>query len=60
MEEWFDEHFIEITSHRIKREILKWYVKQNRVKSENFIKLQANCEMLDEMVEAVWPLDENK
>ena len=57
---WFDEHFIEITSHRIKREILKWYVKQNRVKSENFIKLQANCEMLDEMVEAVWPLDENK
>lgn len=58
--EWFDEHFIEITEHRIKREILKWIAKRSGRNSEDFLKIQAKCETLDEMVEKVWPPDEHK
>lgn len=57
--EWFDEHFIEISEDRIKREILKWYSRQSG-KTVEFFKLQENCSTLDEMVKAVWQPDENK
>jgi len=59
--DWLDRHFIEITDHRIKREILRWYVKDpHRKVSQDFLKLQYSAENLDEMVDAVWPPDENK
>ena len=56
---WFDEHFIEIDEARIKREILRWYAKQNK-KSRRFYELQNRVKSLDEMVEAVWPLEDDK
>tara|TARA_Y100000004_G_scaffold30491_1_gene31758 strand:- start:208 stop:624 length:417 start_codon:yes stop_codon:yes gene_type:complete len=56
---WFDEHFIEIDEARIKREILRWYAKQNK-KSRRFYELQNHVNSLDEMVEAVWPLEDDK
>ena len=58
-EEWFDEHFIEISEDRIKREILKWYARQSG-KTKEFFALQTECSTLDEMVKAVWQPDENK
>ena len=58
--DWFDEHFIEITDYRIKREILKWYVKNSKKVTANFLNLQSKCSSLDEMVEIVWPPEENK
>ena len=57
---WFDINFIEIDEHRIKREILRWYVKENNRISQDFYELQKNVENLDEMVDVVWPPDENK
>ena len=59
-EDWFDINFIEIDKHRIKREILRWYVKDPDRVSKDFYELQKNIENLDEMVDAVWPQDENK
>jgi hypothetical protein len=56
---WFDEQFIEIDEARIKREILRWYSKQAH-KSANFYTIQDSVNSLDEMVEVVWPLEENK
>ena len=60
--EWFDFHFIEISEHRIKCEILRWYVKDTgrRRLSKKFRKLQSKCNSIDEMVEAVWPPDDDK
>ena len=50
-----------INKDRIKREILRWYVRdRHRKVSQDFLKLQDSVENLDEMVDAVWPLDENK
>jgi hypothetical protein len=57
--QWFDEQFIEIDDARIKREILRWYEKNQNV-TPAFISLYSKCETLQEMVEAVWPQDENK
>ena len=57
---WFDSEFIDISDHRIKREILKWLVKDTARISEKFTKAQADCETLDELVEIVWQPDENK
>ena len=59
-QEWFDVNFIEINEDRIKREILRWYVKERPRISKDFVKLQNSVENIDEMVDAVWPLDENK
>ena len=59
-QEWCDVNFIKINEHRIKREILRWYVKDFRRISQDFYELQDNVKNLDEMVDAVWPLDENK
>ena len=59
-QEWFDVNFIMINKDRIKREILRWYVKDFRRISQDFYELQDNVKNLDEMVDAVWPLDENK
>ena len=56
---WFDEQFIEIDGARIKREILRWYSKQSN-KSQNFYKLQESANSLNEMVDLVWPPEENK
>ena len=58
-EEWFEEHFIEISENRIKREILRWYSKRNGKTKEFFI-LQSTCKTLDEMVKAVWQPEENR
>ena len=60
--EWFDFHFIEISEHRIKREILRWYVKDTdrRTLSKKFRELQSKCNSIDEMVDLVWPLDDDK
>tara|TARA_R100000008_G_scaffold81904_1_gene65594 strand:- start:1125 stop:1544 length:420 start_codon:yes stop_codon:yes gene_type:complete len=57
---WFDSEFIDISDHRIKREILKWLVKDYTRLSEKFTKAQAKCNTLDELVEIVWQPDENK
>ena len=59
-QEWFDVNFIKINEYRIKREILRWYVKDHRRISQDFFKLQSNVKSLDEMVDVVWPPDENK
>ena len=59
-QEWFDTNFIEINEHRIKREILRWYVKDPRRISKDFLKLQDSVKNIDEMVDVVWPPDENK
>ena len=56
---WFDEHFIEIDEARIKREMLKWYSKQ-RYKSDKFYELLEHVNSLNEMVNLVWPPEENK
>jgi hypothetical protein len=57
--QWFDEQFIEIDDARIKREILRWYVKTQNV-TPAFISLYSKCETLQEMVMLIWPQDENK
>lgn len=57
--DWFEEQFIKIDEARIKREILRWYSKQ-RNKSSKFYELQEHVNSLDEMVEVVWPPEENK
>ena len=56
---WFEENYIEIDEARIHREILRWYIKQNN-KSQNFYKLQESANSLNEMVDLVWPPEENK
>ena len=56
---WFEEQFIIIDKTRIKREILRWYSKQ-RNKSQRFYRLQERVNSLEEMVEEVWPPEENK
>ena len=48
-----------IDEARIKRDILRWY-SRHRYKSKNFFELQESANSLDEMVEAVWPPEENK
>lgn len=57
---WFDSEFIDISEHRIKREILKWVIKDTARISKKFIEVRASCKTLDELVEIVWPLEENK
>ena len=57
--DWFEEHFIIIDEARIKREMLKWYSKQ-RIKSQRFYELQEHVNSLNEMVNLVWPPEENK
>ena len=59
-QEWFDEHFIKIDEAWIKREILRWYAKDSKRVTSNFASLYSKCKNLQEMVEAVWPQDENK
>ena len=56
---WFEEQFIIIDKTRIQREVLRWYSKQ-RNKSQRFYRLQERVNSLDEMVEEVWPPEENK
>ena len=56
---WFEENYIEIDEARIKREILRWYSKQ-RNKSNRFYELQERANSLNEMVDLVWPPEENK
>ena len=56
---WFDGNYIEIDEARIKREILRWYSKQ-RNKSNRFYELQERANSLNEMVDLVWPPEENK
>ena len=56
---WFEENYIEIDEARIKREILRWYAKQ-RNKSNRFYDLQERANSLNEMVDLVWPPEENK
>ena len=56
---WFDEQFIEIDKARIRREILRWYAKQQN-KSRSFYELQKRANSLNEMVNLVWPPEENK
>ena len=58
-QDWFDNQFIMIDEARIKRDILRWY-SRHRYKSKNFFELQESANSLDEMVEAVWPPEENK
>ena len=58
-QDWFDNQFIEIDEARIHREILRWYSKQSN-KSQNFYKLQESANSLNEMVDLVWPPEENK
>ena len=48
-----------IDEERIKREILRWYSRQ-RYKSNNFFELQERVKSLNEMVDLVWPPEENK
>ena len=57
--DWFDENFINITETRIKREILRWYVKRGNC-TRNFYAIQERAKSLDEMVDLVWPPEENK
>ena len=57
--DWFEGHFIIIDEARIKREMLKWYSKQ-RIKSQRFYELQEHVNSLNEMVNLVWPPEENK
>lgn len=56
---WFEEQFIEIDDARIKREILRWYSRQ-RNKPRRFYELQESANSLNEMVDLVWPPEENK
>ena len=56
---WCDENFIIIDEARTKREILRWYAKQNN-KSHRFYKLQESAKSLNEMVDLVWPPDDDK
>ena len=56
---WFEEQFIIIDKTRIQREVLRWYSKQ-RNKSQRFYELQNRVNSLNEMVEVVWPPEENK
>ena len=58
-QDWFDNQFIEIDEIRIHREMLRWYSKQ-RNKSNKFYELQKQANSLNEMVEVVWPPEENK
>ena len=57
--DWFENHFIEIDEARIKRDILRWY-SRHRYKSKNFFELHESVNSLDEMVEAVWPLEDEE
>ena len=56
-QDWFDNQFIEIDEARIKRDILRWD-SRHRYKPKNFFELQERVNSLDEMVEAVWPLED--
>ena len=57
--DWFENQFIEIDKTRIKREILRWYVKRGKC-TTNFYVIQARAKSLNEMVDLVWPPEENK
>lgn len=50
---WFDEQFIEIDNARIMREILRWYMKQER-QSLEFKKIKASCSTLTELTEKIF------
>lgn len=56
---WFDENFITIDEARIKREILRWYAKQP-ARCTQFNNLKKTANSLNEMVEVVWPPEEDK
>jgi len=57
---WCDENFINIDETRIKREILRWYSKCDSGRSKQFYTLQQRAKSLNEMVDLVWPLDDDK
>ena len=50
---WFEENYIEIDDARIMREILKWYMKQER-QSLEFKKIKASCSNLTELTEKIF------
>ena len=43
---WFDSEFINISEHRIKREILKWIIKDKSRISKNLLKYRLNVTLL--------------
>lgn len=53
---WFDEHFLIVTDHQLKKYVLRWYsFKQDKLKSENYRKLLAEKLSIDEMIDRIWP-----
>ena len=50
---WFQENYIQIDNARIMREILKWYMKQER-QSLEFKKIKASCSNLTELTEKIF------
>jgi hypothetical protein len=58
--DWFELNFIIIDETRTKREILRWYAKQRGMKRSKFFELQKQAKSLNEMVDLVWPPDDDK
>ena len=50
---WFEENYIQIDNARIMREILRWYMKQER-QSLEFKKIKASCTTLTELTEKIF------
>ena len=50
---WFEENYIQIDNARIMREILRWYMKQER-QSLEFKKIKASCATLTELTEKIF------
>lgn len=57
---WFDDHFLIVTEHQLKKYVLRWYsLRQDKFKSENYRKLLREKLSIDEMIYRIWP-DEQK